>query len=131
MGNEFLKGKAGHAGEFSRQINAYFSHLLTMFSLFFFARLTFLTGLFFGVSWGLLFIDHNLPSDLVSTLLTIGFGMGAVLFPAFALICGWYAWRGKLRSHPVSRWLIIGNLIWLALFITFILFLNGPYYHQP
>ncbi len=102
-----------------------------MFSLFFFARLTFLTGLFFGVSWGLLFIDHNLPSDLVSTLLTIGFGMGAVLFPSFALVVGISALRGKLRKQMLPRWLIIGNLIWLALFITFILFINGPYYHQP
>ena len=102
-----------------------------MFSLFFLARLTFLTGLFFGASWGLLLVDHDLPTDLVSTLLTIGFGMGAVLFPSFALVVGIFAIRGKLRAQMLPRWLILSNLTWFVLFIIFILFLNGPYYHQP
>jgi hypothetical protein len=115
----------------SRQINAYFSHLLIMFSLFFFARLTFLTGLFFLASWGLLLLEHDLPADLVSTVLTTGFGLGALLFPLFNVTCLWLALRGQLRSNPTPRWLILANLLWLIVFITFIFYLNGPNYHQP
>ena len=101
-----------------------------MFSLFFFARLTFLCGLFFGASWVLLFIEHGLNPEFTSLMLTIGFGMGAVLIPLFNLSCLFQAVRGKLRQNPTPRWLILANFIWLLLFITFILFLNGPYYHQ-
>ena len=102
-----------------------------MFSLFFFARLTFLCGLFFGASWGLLFVEHGLNPELNSFLLTIGFGMGAILIPVFNLTCLVHRIRGKLAQNPTPRWLIVSNFIWLLLFITFILFLNGPYYHQP
>lgn len=102
-----------------------------MFSLFFFARLTFLTGLFFAASWGLLLIDHGLNPDIVSTVLTIGFGMGIVLFPGFALAVLLHALRGQMKNNPVPRWLIYANFIWLLLFLTFILYLNGPNYYQP
>jgi hypothetical protein len=115
----------------SRQINAYFSHLLIMFSLFFFARITFITGLFFGVSWGLLSYEHSLNPDLVSMILTLGFGMGLVLFPSFVLTCLLYLLLGKLQDNPTPRWLIIANFLWLLLFVIFILFLNGPNYYQP
>lgn len=101
-----------------------------MFSLFFFARLTFLCGLFFAASWALLLLDHGLNPELVSTILTLGFGMGAVLIPLFNGVCLVYVIRGKIRSNPTPRWLIVANFIWLLLFVTFILFLNGPYYHQ-
>jgi hypothetical protein len=114
----------------SRQINAYFSHLLTMFSLFFFARLTFLAGLFFGGSWVLLLVEHNLNPELVSMVLTAGFGLGVLLFPSFVLTCAVLSVRGRLKSNPTPRWLIVANVIWLLLFITFIFFLNGTYYHQ-
>jgi uncharacterized membrane protein len=102
-----------------------------MFSLFFFARLTFVCGLFFGASWALLFVEHGLNPDLTSTILTLGFGLGAILLPLFSLTCLIQALRGKLRQHPLPRWLIVANFIWLLLFITFIIFLNGPGYHQP
>jgi len=102
-----------------------------MFSLLFFARLTFLTGLFFAASWGLLLVEHGLNPELVSTILTIGFGFGLVLFPCFGLICLVLSIRGQFSRSNLPRWLVMGNFIWLILFITFILYLNGPYYHQP
>ncbi len=102
-----------------------------MFSLLFFARLTFLTGLFFGASWGLLLVQHGLNPEIVSTILTIGFGFGMVLFPAFGLVCLLLAIRGRLKSSSLPRWLVMGNFLWLILFILFILYLNGPHYYQP
>lgn len=102
-----------------------------MFSLFFFARLTFISGLFFGAPWGLLSVKHDLHPDVVSMILTIGFGLGALLIPLFNLICFLQWVRGKLRQTATPRWLILANFIWLLLFITFILFLNGPNYYQP
>ena len=102
-----------------------------MMSFFFFARLTFLTGLFFAASWALLLFRHELNPDLVSTILTIGFGIGSVLLPAFGISCLWLAWRGSLKQSQVPRWLIIANLTWLLVFIIFIIYLNGPSYYQP
>lgn len=102
-----------------------------MFSLFFLARLTFLCGLFFAASWALLFFEHGLNPELTSWMLTIGFGMGAILIPFFNLACLIQRVRGKLHQNPTPRWLIIANFIWLLLFITFILYLNGSHTHQP
>mgnify|MGYP003343747864 CR=1 FL=1 len=102
-----------------------------MFSFLFFARLTFITGLSFGASWILLLVKHNLPHDLVSTILTIGFGIAAIQLPVFALTCLYFLAKGGLKATNTPRWLIAANLLFLTLFITFIFYLNGPYYHQP
>lgn len=102
-----------------------------MYSHLFFARLTFLTGLFFAAAWSLLLFDHGLNPELVSLILTIGFGFSLVLLPCFGLVCLLLAIRGKLKQAPMPRWIIVANLIWLFLFILFVIYLNGPYYHQP
>ena len=98
--------------------------------LLFLSRLSFICGLLFLASVSLLVKDWLTDQELVSTIITIGYFMGMIIFP-FVNLCyiAIFLVKKKLRVY-VPRWLIIANVFFLLALIYFIFYLNDPYYHQ-
>jgi hypothetical protein len=64
-----------------------------------------------------------------STVIIIGYVMGAVLLPV-TNICYLVLVLAKKKLRPLlPRWLIIANMCFLAVLIYYIFYLNDPYYH--
>ena len=98
--------------------------------LLFLSRLAFICGLLFLISVSLLVKDWLTDQVLVSSIITIGYFMGMVIFPAVNLCyIAVFLVKKKLRAY-VPLWLIIANVFFLLALIYFIFYLNDPYYHQ-
>ena len=98
--------------------------------LLFLSRLAFICGVCSLVSFLILIQKGSGNHDFESTLITIGFLMGAIIVPG-TLLCyaGVMIARKKLRT-TVPLWLIMANVFFFLFLIYFIFYLNDPYYHQ-
>ncbi|MBL7731658.1 MAG: hypothetical protein JNM88_10805 [Chitinophagaceae bacterium] len=98
--------------------------------LLFLSRLAFICGVFFIVAVSLLVNDWVDDPTLESTIITIGYTMGLVIFPLTNL-CYLVVLliKRKLKAY-VPLWLVLANVLFLLLLIYFIFYLNDPYYHQ-
>lgn len=98
--------------------------------LLFLSRLAFICGLFFLMSVSLLISDWVKDPNLESTIITIGYVMGMIIFPLTALCYLVVLLIRRRLSGYVPLWLVVANLFWLVFLIFFIFYLNDPYYHQ-
>lgn len=98
--------------------------------LLFLSRLAFICGVFFVMSVSLLISNWVNDPTLESTIITIGYSMGLIIFPG-TCICYLVvlAVKRKLRVY-VPLWLILANVFFFLFLIFFIFYLNDPYYHQ-
>jgi uncharacterized membrane protein YozB (DUF420 family) len=98
--------------------------------LLFLSRLAFICGICSLISFLLLIRKKPVAHEFESTVITIGFAMGAVIVPATGLCyLAVLVIKRKLREY-VPLWLIMANLFFLLFLIYFIFYLNDPYYHQ-
>lgn len=98
--------------------------------LLFLSRLAFICGVCALLSFLLLIMKKPAEHDFESTIITIGFVMGAIIVPG-TLLCYLVVFtiKKKIREY-VPMWLIIANLFFFLFLIYFIFYLNDPYYHQ-
>ena len=98
--------------------------------LLFLSRLAFISGICILV-WLILAMMKTENNELFSsTVITIGYVMGAVCLPVVNicyLVVGFS--RKRLRSF-IPAWLIVCNVLFLFLLIFYIFYLNDPYYNQ-
>ena len=96
----------------------------------FLSRLSFICGIFFLVSISLLIKNWLTDEVAISTIATLGYAMGMILFPLVNL-CYLVVFIVKRKLKPyVPLWLVIANFIFLLALLTYIFYLNDPYYHQ-
>ena len=65
-----------------------------------------------------------------STVITIGYLMGAIFLPLVNICYLVVKLMGKNRLAAIPRWIVIANIIFFILLIYYIFYLNDPYYHQ-
>ncbi len=98
--------------------------------LLFLSRLAFICGLFFVVSFTLLYKNWVNDPMLESTIIIIGYFMGLIILPVTNFCClVVFILKRKLRNY-VPWWLILANFLFLLFLVYFIFYLNDPYYHQ-
>ena len=99
--------------------------------LLFLSRLAFISGICILV-WLILAMVKTENSELFSsTVITIGYVMGAILLPVVNICYLVLKLVGKKQQlSAVPRWLIIANIFFLLLLIYYIFYLNDPYYNQ-
>jgi hypothetical protein len=98
--------------------------------LLFLSRLAFISGICI-VIWLLLAMFKKENNELFSsTIITIGYVMGAIILPVTNLCYLVVMLAKKKITQSVPRWLIISNVIFLIILIYYIFYLNDPYYHQ-
>jgi hypothetical protein len=98
--------------------------------LLFLSRLAFISGICILV-WLLLAMLQTENNELFSsTIITIGYVMGAIFLPLVNLCYLVLKLAGKPLKQWVPVWLIIANMIFLIVLLYYIFYLNDPYYHQ-
>lgn len=99
--------------------------------LLFLSRLAFISGICILV-WLVMAMVKTENSELFSsTVITIGYVMGAILLPVVNICYLVLRLAGKKQKLAiVPRWLIIANILFFILLIYYIFYLNDPYYHQ-
>jgi hypothetical protein len=66
-----------------------------------------------------------------STIITIGYVMGAMILPSVNICYLVLKLAGrKQQLSTVPTWLKIANILFFCLLIYYIFYLNDPYYHQ-
>jgi hypothetical protein len=95
------------------------------------SRLAFISGICI-VTWLVLAMTKTENNELFSsTIITIGYVMGAVFLPSVNISYLVLKLAGKKQTlGTVPKWLIIANFLFLLLLIYYIFYLNDPYYHQ-
>lgn len=97
--------------------------------LLFLSRLAFISGICILV-WLILAMVETENSELFSsTVIIIGYALGAVILPVTNICYLVVVLRGKKLRPIVPLWLIITNIFFLLLLIYYIFYLNDPYYH--
>ena len=97
--------------------------------LLFLSRLAFISGICILV-WLILAMVETENSELFSsTVIIIGYALGAVILPVTNICYLVVVLRGKKLRPTVPLWLIIANIFFLLLLIYYIFYLNDPYYH--
>lgn len=99
--------------------------------LLFLSRLAFISGICIVIWLVLAMIKKEVDELFSSTVITIGYVMGALLLPSVN-VCYLVLKlaRRKVQLATVPRWLIIANIFFFVLLIYYIFYLNDPYYHQ-
>jgi CBS domain containing-hemolysin-like protein len=98
--------------------------------LLFLSRLAFICGFAFVLSFASLFFKQIENQELLQTLITIGFVMGAVVLPISLLSYLVLMLAGKKPGTVVPKWIVIANILFLLLLFTYIFYLNDPYYYK-
>lgn len=97
--------------------------------LLFLSRLAFISGICI-LAWLILAMVETENSELFSsTVIIIGYALGAVILPVTNICYLVVVLRGKKLRPTVPLWLIIANIFFLLLLIYYIFYLNDPYYH--
>lgn len=97
--------------------------------LLFLSRLAFISGICILV-WLILAMVETENSELFSsTVIIIGYALGAIILPLTNICYLVVVLRGKKLRPTVPLWLIIANIFFLLLLIYYIFYLNDPYYH--
>jgi hypothetical protein len=98
--------------------------------LLFLSRLAFICGFAFLLSLLSLFFKEIENQELLQTLITIGYVIGLIVMP-LSLLCYFVLWvAGKKPGTIVPKWILIANILFLAILFTYIFYLNDPYYFK-
>jgi hypothetical protein len=98
--------------------------------LLFLSRLAFISGICILIWLILAMVKRESNEAFSSTVIIIGYVLGAILLP-FTNICYLIMLlRGKKMRPLIPGWLIVSNIIFLFVLIYYIFYLNDPYYHQ-
>jgi cytochrome c biogenesis protein CcdA len=98
--------------------------------LLFLSRLAFVCGFAFLLSFLGLFFKWIENTELLSTLIIIGYVIGMIILPV-SLICYLFLWLAKKKPGVViPKWLVIANIVFLIVLLTYIFFINDPYYNK-
>ena len=99
--------------------------------LLFLSRLAFISGICILV-WLIIAMRKTEINELFSsTVITIGYVMGAILLPSVNICYLVLKLAGKRQTlGSVPKWLIIANILFFFLLIYYIFYLNDPYYNQ-
>jgi hypothetical protein len=98
--------------------------------LLFLSRLAFICGFAFLLSLLSLFFKEIENQELLQTLITIGFVIGAVAMPASLISYLILSLAGKRPGTVVPRWIVVANILFLLVLLTYIFYLNDPYYYK-
>ena len=98
--------------------------------LLFLSRLAFISGICIVIWLILAMVKIDNAEAFSSTVIIIGYAIGAVLLPITNISYLVLRIMGKKISPVVPRWLIIANIFFLILLLYYIFYLNDPYYHQ-
>ncbi len=98
--------------------------------LLFLSRLAFISGICILVWLVLAMIETENTELFSSTVIIIGYALGAIIIPLTNICYLVLALMRKKIRPVVPRWLIIANIFFLILLIYYIFYLNDPYYHQ-
>jgi hypothetical protein len=98
--------------------------------LLFLSRLAFICGFAFVLSLLSLFFKEIENQELLQTLITIGYVIGLIVLP-LSLLSYFVLWMiGKKPGTIVPAWILIANILFLAILFTYIFYLNDPYYYK-
>jgi hypothetical protein len=98
--------------------------------LLFLSRLAFICGFAFLLSFLGLFFKWIENQELLSTLIIIGFVIGMIVLPLSLIGYAALLVAGKRPGTIVPRWLLIANILFLIVLLTYIFFINDPYYNK-
>jgi hypothetical protein len=93
--------------------------------LLFLSRLTFICGICFLLSLSLRFYEWTKDQDIASTIITIGYFIGILVFPITMLCYLVVLMRKKNLIAFVPLWLIISNVIFLFILLIYIISINA------
>lgn len=97
--------------------------------LLFLSRLAFISGICI-LLWLVLAMVKKENNELFSsTIIIIGYVMGAVLLPVTNICYLVLVLAGKKLRPALPRWLIVANVLFLVVLIYYIFYLNDPFYH--
>ena len=98
--------------------------------LLFLSRLAFICGFAFLLSFLGLFFKFIENQELLGILIIIGHVIGMIILPV-SLICYLVLWVAKKNPGlVVPKWLVIVNILFLLVLLTYIFFINDPYYNK-
>lgn len=98
--------------------------------LLFLSRLAFISGICILI-WLVQAMFRSESNELFSsTVIIIGYAMGAVLLPATNISYLVMLILKKKMRPLIPGWLITANVVFLFVLIYYIFYLNDPYYHQ-
>jgi hypothetical protein len=98
--------------------------------LLFLSRLAFICGFAFVLSLVALFYKEVQNQELLSTVIIIGYIIGLVVVPISLIAYMMLAIAGKKPGSVVPKWLFIANLLFFIVLLTYIFYLNDPYYFK-
>ena len=98
--------------------------------LLFLSRLAFICGIFFLLSVSLLIRNWAGDQVAISTIIIIGYFIGAIVVPVVNLCYLGVLLVKKRLAVYVPVWLVTANLFFLLILIMYIFYFNDPYYHQ-
>lgn len=98
--------------------------------LLFLSRLAFISGICIAAWLVLAMIKSDNEEIFSSTIIIIGYAIGAVLLPVTNICYLIVILSGKKLKQIVPGWLVIINVFFLFLFLYYLFYLNDPYYHQ-
>jgi hypothetical protein len=98
--------------------------------LLFLSRLAFISGICILIWLILAMVKRESNEAFSSTVIIIGYVLGAILLPITNICYLIMLLRGKKMRPLIPGWLIVSNIIFLFVLIYYIFYLNDPYYHQ-
>ncbi len=98
--------------------------------LLFLSRLAFICGFAFMIALLSLFFKQIQNQELLSTLIIIGFVIGAITVPLSLLSYFVLFLAGKKPGVLVPKWLVIANILFLITLLIYIFYLNDPHYYK-
>ncbi|HUR67196.1 MAG TPA: hypothetical protein VMZ03_12675 [Chitinophagaceae bacterium] len=98
--------------------------------LLFLSRLAFISGVCIVVWLVLAMMKKENDEVFSSTIITIGYVMGALFLPLVNICYLVVALSKRRLRSSVPLWLITCNLLFLFVLIFYIFYLNDPYYNQ-
>jgi hypothetical protein len=98
--------------------------------LLFLSRLAFICGFAFVLSLIALFFKEIQNQELLSTVIIIGYVIGIVVVP-ISLLAYLLLWMARKKPGTVvPAWLLVINILFLLVLLTYIFYLNDPYYFK-
>jgi hypothetical protein len=97
--------------------------------LLFLSRLAFICGIFFLLSFSLLIKKWTTDDSLISTIIVIGYFMGALIVPFTVISYLVVLVLRKKLTASVPSWLVFANILFLFVLLYYIFYLNDhPHY---
>jgi hypothetical protein len=91
--------------------------------------LAFIAGICILIWLVMAMTKKNTDGAFASTIIVIGYVMGALLLPLCNICYLVFVIGRKKMRPPLSLWLILCNVFFLLLLIFYFFYLNDPYYH--